>query len=68
MLSSLKAIPVNTNIVGWAEGSLKNSNDETFITWFTICPNSNNDDNTFEICIAGHNSSEHRIYFDNIHE
>ena len=56
----------HTRIVGaFVQGSDINS-EESLLGWFTVCPGSNQGDDTFELCIAGHN--EHRLYYDKTHK
>ena len=40
--------------------------DKNLIKWFTVCPGPNEGDDTFELCIAGHD--EHRLYYDETHK
>ena len=67
ILSIYSIVQEHTKIAGaFAEGSEVNNNNK-LLDWFTICPRSNEEDgNTFELCIAGHN--KHRIYYDKEHE
>ena len=66
ILSIYSIVQEHTKIAGaFAEGSEVN-NVNKLLGWFTVCPGSNEGDNTFELCIAGHD--EHRIYYDETHK
>ena len=66
ILSIYFIVQEHTKIVGaFAEGSEVN-NINKLLGWFTVCPGSNVGDNTFELCIAGHD--KHRIYYDETHK
>ena len=57
----------HTKIAGaFAEGSEVNNNNNKLLEWFTVCPDSNEGENTFELCIAGHD--DHRLYYDSTHK
>ena len=70
ILSIYSIVQEHTKIAGaFAEGSEVNNNINKLLGWFTICPNTQNQtqgNNTFELCIAGHN--QHRIYYDKEHK
>ena len=56
----------HTKIAGaFADGSEVHNKTNKLLDWFTVCPGSNEGDNTFELCIAGQN--EHRVYYDKEH-